>query len=129
MKNILAICILFLFSVSVPCNSSELEPPKLKDIFKAKTSDCTVGNNINVDSIANNSININGKYNTVKIKIDSLSVQTTKSITNKSKDSNTIEINGESNSVSISQETKGKVAVEQSGNNNTVKIVQSSHQP
>jgi len=129
MKNTLLICIILMFSVSVPCKSSVLELQKRKDIFKAKTPDCTVGNTIKVDSTVNFSISIQGQQNLVTIKTDSLTVQTTKSITNKSKDCNTIKINGEGNSVSVYQDPKGKVEVKQNGNNNTVKIVQSSHQP
>jgi len=129
MKTELIICILLLFLISVPCKSSVLELQKRKDIFKAKTPDCTVGNTIKVDSTANFSISIQGQQNLVTIKTDSLTVQTAKSITNKSKDSNTIEINGEGNSVSVNQDIKGKIEVKQSGNNNTVNIVQSSHQP
>jgi hypothetical protein len=118
-----------MFSVSAPCKSSALELPKHKDILKAKTLDCTKSSNIKVDSIAKFSISIQGQQNLVTIKTDSLTVQTTKSIANQSKDSNTIEINGEGNSVSINQETKGNVAIKQSGNNNHINISQSSHQP
>jgi len=65
----------------------------------------------------------------VTIKTDSLAAQTTESITNKAKDINTIEISGKGNSVSINQESKGKVEVKQRGNNNSIKISQSNHQP
>ena len=128
MKNTLIICILLVVSIGIPRKSLALIQ-KHKEIVKAKFSVCTVSNNTKIDSIANYAININGKQNSVTIKTDSLTVKTSESILNKSKDSNTIEINGESNSVSVNQETKGKIGVKQSGNNNTVKIVQSSHQP
>ena len=128
MKNILAICIFLLFS-NIPYKSSALDLQRHKEILKAKASVCSVGNNITVDSIANYSININGKQNLVTIKTDSLAAQTTESITNKAKDINTIEISGKGNSVSINQESKGKVEVKQRGNNNSIKISQSNHQP
>ncbi|BBE20871.1 hypothetical protein AQPE_5066 [Aquipluma nitroreducens] len=66
----------------------------------------------------------------VTIKTDSLTVQTTESIANQSIGSNSIEINGQGNTVAISQENKNdKVVVSQNGNNNSVNISQSSHQP
>ena len=129
MKNLLIICILLVFSLSIMWESSAFEIPKHKDILTTKTQVCTAGSNITVDSIANYSININGKQNLVTIKTDSLTIQTANSIPNKSKDSNTIEINGEGNSVLVNQETKGRVEVKQSGNNNHINITQSSHQP
>lgn len=129
MKNTILICIILVFSTSITCKSSTLEVPKHKETVEAKTSVCSVGINVKLDSIANYSININGIQNSVTIKTDSLTVQTTKSIPNKLNDSNTIEINGEGNSVSINQDPKGKVEVKQNGKNNTVKISQSNHQP
>jgi len=129
MKNTIHIYILLLFSVSITWKSSALELPKHKDILKTKTTVCLAGNNITVDSIANYSISINGKQNLVTIKTDTLTIQTAKSIPNKLKDSNTIEINGEGNSVSVNQDPKGKVEVKQSGNNNHINISQSSHKP
>lgn len=129
MKTELIICILLLFLFSVPCKSSVLELQKRKDIFKAKTPDCTVGNTIKIDSTANFSISIQGQQNMVTVKTDSLTVQTAKSFINKSKDCNTIEIIGGSNSVSVNQGTKGIVVVIQRGNNNRINISQSSHQP
>lgn len=129
MKYKLTTCILLLSILRIPCKSSVLELRKHNDIFKAKTPDCTKSSNSNIDSTTNISISIQGKQNLVTVKTDSLAVQTDKSIINPSNDSNSVEINGEGNSVSVTQETKGKIAVKQSGNNNSVKITQSSHQP
>lgn len=129
MKNILTTCHIIVFSLCITCKSSSAELPKHKTILNAKTPICTKSNNINVDSTANFSISIQGKQNLVTVKTDSLTVQTSESITNQSKDSNSITINGKGNSVSVNQETKGKIAVKQSGNNNRINISQSSHQP
>lgn len=129
MKNVLIICILLVFTPSITCKSSAFELQKHKEILKTQTSACSASNYIKVDSIANYTISINGKQNLVTIKIDSLTVQTDKSITKKSKDSNSIEINGESNSVSVNQKSRGKVVVKQSGKINHINITQSSHKP
>jgi len=129
MKNILIKSIVFVFLISITCISSAFKISKHKEILKAKTSVCSVGNNVEADTITNYSININGKQNLVTIKTDSVTVQTAKSISNKTKDGNTIEINGEGNSVSVTQKSKGKMVVTQSGNNNHINISQLSHQP
>lgn len=100
-----------------------------RNILKAQTVACTAGSNIKLDSITNYSITINGKQNLVTIKTDSLTIQTPKSLNNKSKNSNNIEINGGSNSVSVYQEMKGRVVVKQSGNNNRINVSQSSRRP
>ena len=106
-----------------------LELPKHRNILKAQTVACIAGSNIKLDSITNYSITINGKQNLVTIKTDSLTIQTPKSLNNKSKNSNNIEIIGGSNSVSVYQEMKGRVVVKQSGNNNHINISQSSRRP
>jgi len=129
MKNILTKSIVFVFLISITCISSAFQISKHKEILKAKTSVCSVGNNVEADTVTNYSININGKQNLVTIKTDSLTVQTTESIANQSIGSNSIKINGEGNSVSVTQDPKGKDEVKQNGNNNTVKISQSIHQP
>ena len=129
MKNILSKSIVFVFLISITCISSAFQISKHKEILNAKASVCSVGNNVEADTVTNYSININGKQNLVTIKTDSVTVQTAKSITNKTKDGNIIEINGEGNSVSVSQKSKGKVVITQNGNSNTVKISQSNHQP
>ncbi|WP_318348963.1 curlin repeat-containing protein [Aquipluma nitroreducens] len=130
MKNILIKSIVFVFLISITCISSAFKISKHKEILKAKTSVCSVGNNVEADTITNYSININGKQDLVTIKTDSLTVQTTESIANQSIGSNSIEINGQGNTVAISQENKNdKVVVSQNGNNNSVNISQSSHQP
>ena len=130
MKNILIKSIVFVFLISITCISSAFKISKHKEILNAKTSVCSVGNNVEADTITNYSININGKQDLVTIKTDSQTVQTTESIANQSIGSNSIEINGQGNSVAISQENKNdKVVVSQNGNNNSVKITQSSHQP
>ena len=130
MKNILIKSIVFVFLISITCISSAFKISKHKEILKAKTSVCSVGNNVEADTITNYSIHINGKQNSVTIKTDSLKVQTTVSLPNKAETNNTVDINGQGNSVAISQENKNdKVVVSQNGNNNSVKITQSSHQP
>lgn len=87
-------------------------------------------NRVVADTVSNFSIKIDGPQNLVAIKTDSLKLQTTKSLPNNTKANNTIDINGQGNTVAISQEDKNnKVVISQNGNNNSVKIVQSGHQP
>ena len=101
-----------------------------KKPVKAKAAATGVSEkNANKNS-SNYAININGPQNLVIVTTDSLKVQTTKTLPNKANASNTIDINGQGNTVAISQNTKNnKVVISQNGNNNTVKISQSSIQP
>jgi len=110
-------CILLLFLVSVPYKSSAFVLPNHNEILVTKTNCCSLINIIKVDSIANFSINRNGMQNSVKIISDSIKIETTESIITESKDSKTIEIKGKGNSVSISQESKGKIMVKQNEKN------------
>ena len=130
MKNILIKSIVFVFLISITCISSAFKISKHKEILNAKTSVCSVGNNVEADTITNYSININGKQDLVTIKTNSQTVQTSESINNNPKADHTITIKGEGNSVAINQEDKkGKVTITQNGNNNKVSITQSTNKP
>ena len=126
MKKIFIIIALFFFCMPGIVSSQTANHKKHANV-KATATDVSKKNKNTTTS--NYAININGPQNLVTIKTDSLAVQTAKSITNKAKDNNSIEINGEGNSVSVNQESKGEVMVKQNGNNNSVKILQSSSQP
>lgn len=78
------------------------------------------------DTIPDFSVSIKGRQNTIKIKTDSIVVRTSESLINKSKASNLIEISGRGNTISVNQKSEGKIYIKQNGNNNTVKITQSS---
>ena len=77
------------------------------------------------DSIADPSIKITGKLNTVHIITDSTEWKNNESKTRKPKDLNTIEINGENNSVVINQKKGEKVKTIQNGTGNKINISQS----
>lgn len=98
--------------------------------LKAKSGICSIEQTPESDTIQGFSVDIKGKQNLVLITTDSLKVQPTETIPNKSNASNTIKIKGQGNLVTVKQDDKNnKVTVSQNGNNNTVKIVQSSHKP
>ena len=103
---------------------------KHKTLAEAKAAATGVSEkNANKNS-SNYAININGPQNLVILTTDSLKLQTTKTLPNNTNASNTIDINGQGNTVAISQNTKNnKVVISQNGNNNSVKISQSSNQP
>jgi len=77
------------------------------------------------ESIQDYNIQINGSSNLIKVSSENKTIRVNSSTSTNPKAENSIEINGEGNSVSISQETTGKVAVKQNGNNNRIMITQS----
>lgn len=96
--------------------------------LKAKSGVYCIEQTAKPDSIQFFSVNIKGKQNLVTITTDSLTVQTTETLPNKSNAGNSIKIKGQENLVTVKQHDKNnKVTVSQNGNNNTVKITQSSH--
>lgn len=124
MRSIFKLFIFCFFCLSVSFTSGTQK--HIKNI-KARIGVCCASQTAKTDSIPNFSITINGPQNIVTIKTDSLTVKTTETITNKAKAINTIKIDGKNNSVSVSQETKGKVSIKQNGNNNQVHLSQSNH--
>ena len=98
--------------------------------LKTKSGVCCIQQTTKPDSSQSYSVDIKGEQNLVKITTDSLTVQTTETIPNKSNSNTTIKIKGRKNLVTVKQDDKyNKVAVSQNGNNNSVKIVQSNHNP
>jgi len=130
MKIILTFSFLAFFTLVILGRPSASKLQKQKELLKAKTPVCSVGNNIKVDTTSNFSIRINVHQNLVTVATDSLNVKTSETLPNKTNVGNSIEINGQKNAIAISQVNKNNtVAVSQNGNNNTVKISQSNHQP
>ena len=126
MKAIFTLCI---FCALCLCGAAKAERVNQKKTAKAKSGVTEIGAP-NQKPIPDYSIRINGLENTVTVATDSVNVKTSETISNKTKVGNTIEINGQKNTVAISQVNKNNmVAVSQNGNNNAVKIVQSSSQP
>lgn len=94
---------------------------------KPITATCTAG--ITSPQNPDYSIRIDGKQNTVYITTTEPARKATETLTALPPDKNIVEINGEGNSVTISQETIGKVALKQSGKNNQVNISQKPTKP
>jgi hypothetical protein len=99
-----------------------------KEIQKPKNTVNTKTDSIGVtklDSISNSSICINGKLNAVSITKEP-SIQ--KNLVDKQKNpSNTIDINGEGNSVTIHQhKNAGRVTIQQNGKGNQVNVSQTN---
>lgn len=77
------------------------------------------------DSISNYSITINGELNAVSITKGNTATKNMETVGKPKKAANTIEINGEGNSVTINQNTKdSQVNVRQNGTGNRVNISQ-----
>ena len=95
-----------------------------KNNLKSKvTASCV----IQKDSIQKNSININGKQNSVSISNDHPTVRNLATDGKPDNTSNTIEINGEGNSVNIHQNKNGgNVNIQQNGTGNQVNSSQSN---
>jgi len=127
MKTIFNLIALTLFCLPGIAGSQTV---KHKTLAEAKAAATGVSEkNANKNS-SNYAININGPQNLVIITTDSLKIQTTKTLPNKTNTENIVDINGQGNTVAISQENKNnKIAISQNGNNNSVKIVQSSNKP
>ena len=127
MKKIFTIIALFFFCMPGIASSQTANHKKQAKV-KATATDVSE-KNANGNT-SNYSIHINGPQNLVTITTDSLKVQTTVSLPNKAETNNTVDINGQGNTVAISQENKNdKVVVSQNGNNNSVNISQSNHRP
>ena len=95
-----------------------------KDTLKSKVVSICV---IRKDSIPKNSININGKLNSVSINNDHLLIKNLETDGKQIKTSNVIDINGEGNSVTINQNKNGgNVNIHQNGAGNKVNVSQSN---
>jgi len=124
MKVIFKMSVLLFFCLSSFAGLSGNGIQNPKDTLKSKVASITV---IRKDSIPKNSININGKLNSVSI-INGHSTQKNWDTDGKQKNiSNSIEINGEGNSVNIHQNKNGgNVNIHQNGAGNKVNVSQSN---
>jgi len=118
----LAIFILWLNAVAsdtISVKQKQKEPAKQKAAVAANT------NIIRADSISNYSINVNGGLNSVQISSDNPSGKSL-AVDPKEK-KNSVEINGEGNSVKVHQSKNGgKVNIHQNGTGNNVSISQTN---
>ena len=127
MKVIFTMSGLLFFCLSLLPGLSGNEIQNRKDTLKSKVAASCVNNIKHGDSIPKNSININGKLNSVSITNDH-STQKNLDTDGKQKNiSNSIEINGEGNSVNIHQNKNGgNVNIQQNGAGNKVNVSQSN---
>ena len=118
----MSVLLFFCLSLLPGLSGNEIQNPK--DTLKSKVAASCV---IRKDSIPKNSININGKLNSVSI-INGHSTQKNWDTDGKQiKTSNAIEINGEGNSVTINQNKNGgSVNIQQNGKGNKVNVSQSN---
>lgn len=124
MKVIFKMSVLLFFCLSSFSGFSGNGIQNRKDTLKSKVASICV---IRKDSIPKNSININGKLNSVSITNDHLIVKNLDTDGKQKDIYNSIEINGEGNSVNIHQNKKGgNVNIHQNGTGNKVNVSQSN---
>ncbi len=125
MKTILTfIGIFFIIIITTP-NGSATGIKKHRKAVKAKATVIVDTKTTKAGDASDYVVSINGKQNTVKIGDAEVLIQTPANPV-EATGKNTIEINGEGNSVTVNPETAGKVAVKQTGNKNRVNISQST---
>lgn len=96
---------------------------------KIQVSSKIAANAVSKDTLSQNTIHINGKENVVSINNTNVSGCDAKTVQNKKTTTNTIDINGEANSVKIHQNGQtGSVNINQNGNGNQVNVTQSKLQ-
>ena len=124
MKVIFTMSVLLFFCLSSFSGFSGNGIQNPKDTLKSKVVSICV---IRKDSIPKNSININGKLNSVSINNDHLLIKNLETDGKQIKTSNVIDINGEGNSVTINQNKNGgNVNIHQNGAGNKVNVSQSN---
>jgi hypothetical protein len=120
--------LLFLCLIAIS-NNSERDKQKKKEPVKPNSGINNDSlNNINniADTLPNYSIHINGKSNSVQITSDNPVGESQNANSKVKNNLNALEINGEENSVNISQSGNGgKVEIKQTGNHNQINISQS----
>jgi len=124
MKVIITMSVLLFLCLSSIAGPSENGNQNRKDTLKYKVADRCA---IHKDSITNYSININGKLNAVSINNDNSTDKNIEKVGKPKNAANTVEINGEGNSVTINQNNKGgSVNIQQNGTGNQVNVSQSN---
>ncbi|MEI6565664.1 MAG: curlin repeat-containing protein [Verrucomicrobiota bacterium] len=124
-KALLIYLVIIFFCFNATSNESGSGRQKIKEHAKRKTV-------IVMDTMTNltdsvSAVSINGNQNSVRITTNHPSETEEGTGANEKNRLNTIEIDGEDNSVHIDQRGNGgKVSVTQSGNRNQVKIIQSN---
>ncbi len=122
MKIIVAFLILLISFLNASPNvyGTIQEPAKQKNAVAGDTT------RIAGNSVSDYSINVNGQLNSVQITQTTTAGKSAGTVAKQKNTSNTIEINGEGNSVKIDQSKNGgRVNIQQNGNGNRVNISQS----
>jgi hypothetical protein len=117
--------LLFLCLIAIS-NNSERDKQKKKEPVKPNSGINNDSLNNIADTLPNYSIHINGKSNSVQITSDNPVGESQNANSKVKNNLNALEINGEENSVNISQNGNGgKVEIKQTGNHNQINISQS----
>ena len=127
MKVIYTFLLIIIFWLNAVSSDSVTGTHKQKEPAKQKTAVAGNTNIIRADSVSNYSINVNGGSNTVQINNETPTVKSSATGEQQKDKPNSIEINGEGNSVNIQQgKNVGKVNIQQTGNGNRVNISQTN---
>jgi hypothetical protein len=119
MNKISAISLIIFLSLCTVPESYAGQKQKRKVTAASKTESIQLTNASSLDT-SQYSIQVNGKENSVKINNEPV-----QSTTGKTGKQNTILVNGEGNTVSVSQDNNNsKVNISQNGNNNQISIMQ-----
>lgn len=125
MKAILTFLAIIILWLNAIADESISMKQKQKEPVKQKTTVARNTNIIRTDSISDYSINVNGRLNSVHISSDNPSGKSLEVDPKRKK--NSVEINGEGNSVNITQgKSGGKVNIQQNGNGNQIRISQNN---
>ena len=127
MKAIFTFLVIIIFWLSALSSDSVSATCKHKEPAKQKTAVAQDTSIIRVDSVSNYSISLNGGSNSVLINNQSPVGKSSATGKQQKDKPNSVEINGEGNSVNIHQsENAGKVNIRQNGKGNQVNISQTS---
>jgi len=125
MKVVLTFLSIFILWLNAVASDTISMKQKQKEPAKQKAAVAANTNIIRADSISNYTINVNGGLNSVQISSDNPSGNSLDADPKGKK--NSVEINGEGNSVSITQgKNGGKVNIKQNGKGNQVSISQTN---
>ena len=126
-KAIFTFLVILIFWFNASSNNAGSGKQKQKEPAKQKTAVARDTNMIQAGSISDYSINVNGRLNSVQITSDTPAGKRPETVTKPKNNSNSVEINGEGNSVNINQSKNGgHVNILQNGNGNKVNISQSN---
>jgi len=127
MKAVLTFLAIIILWLNATACDSILMKQKQKEPAKQKTAVAGDTNTLQTDSISSYSINVNGRQNSVQITNDTLAGKKLEKEAKQKNKPNSIDMNGEGNSVNIHQSKNGgHVNIQQNGNGNKVCVSQTN---